>query len=153
MTPPTPRLDLLSRATIKVAPIQTIGWTPFGERRIVPILGGRFEGRLAAEILPGSADFQIITTDGTLYLEARYTIRTEDAALILVHNRGVRHATPDILAQLSRGDLVDPSQYYFRTTPIFETGNAKYAWLNKIVAVCSGARTHETVLLDFYEVL
>jgi hypothetical protein len=35
---------------------------------------------------------------------------------------------------------VDPSTYYFRTTPRFETSHPKYAFLNRLVAVSSGDR-------------
>ena len=37
-----------------------------------------------------------------------------------------------------RGEAVPPADYYFRTTPYFETSSEKYAWLNKIVAVGVG---------------
>jgi Protein of unknown function (DUF3237) len=33
-----------------------------------------------------------------------------------------------------------------------ETGDKKYAWLNRLLCICSGVRTKEEVLLDFYEV-
>ena len=33
---------------------------------------------------------------------------------------------------------VDPSRYYFRTNPLFETGAEQYAWMNDIVCVGSG---------------
>ena len=152
-TPPVPSLKLFSSANVRVAKPQLFGRTSFGERRVVSILSGRFEGRLTAEVLPGGADWQILTDDGVSYLEARYTLKTPDGALILVQNRGIRHAPPDVLARLYSGEIVDPSRYYFRSTPTFETSDERYAWLNRIVAVCSGARTAEAVLLDFYEVL
>jgi hypothetical protein len=154
LQPPVPRLRLFSHATVQVAAPQLFGRTPLGERRVVQILGGRLEGELRGEVLPGGADWQIITPGGVAQLEARYTIRTPEGELILVQNRGIRHATPAILEQLYAGELVDPANYYFRGTPTFETGeNSSHAWLNKIVAVCSGARTRAEVLLDFYEVL
>jgi Protein of unknown function (DUF3237) len=153
LQPPVPGLRLFSRSTVQVAAPQLFGRTPLGERRVVQILGGRLEGKLSGEVLPGGADWQIITASGVAQLEARYSIRTSDGALILVHNRGIRHAAPPILEQLYAGELVDPSRYYFRSTPIFETGENSHGWLNKIIAVCSGARTPTEVLLDFYEVL
>jgi len=150
--PPVPGLRLFGRATVQVAEPQLFGKAPFGERRVVQILGGRIQGKLSGEILPGGADWQIIASSGVAYLEARYTIRTTDGVLILVHNRGMRHADPETLKRMFAGELVDPSNYYFRSTPTFETGGESCEWLNRIVAVCSGARTREEVLLDFYEV-
>jgi hypothetical protein len=132
-----------------------LGPTTLGERRIVPILSGRFEGRVNAEVLLGGADWQIVGRDGTIHLEARYTLRTDDGALIYVRNRGIRSGPPDVLARLLDGKATppDPSQYYVRTTPLFETSDPRYEWLNRIIAVGSGARLPEAVLLDFYEVL
>ena len=73
--PPVPLLEFLARAHVKVAATMMLGTTTFGERRIVPILGGRFEGRVNAEVLPGGADWQVVGRQGTIYLEARYTLQ------------------------------------------------------------------------------
>lgn len=153
LKPPAPRLEMLCHVAVKVAAPQLIGAVLAGERRIIPITGGRFEGpRMRGEILAGGADWQIVAADGTALLEARYTLRTDDGALIYVRNIGVRHGPPEVLAAIARGELIDPSKYYFRAVPAFETGAPKYAWLNRLLAVSSGVRTKEEVLLDFYEV-
>lgn len=153
LKPPAPRLEMLCHLAVKVAAPQLIGAVLTGERRIIPIIGGRFEGpQMRGEILPGGADWQIVAADGTALLEARYTLRTDDGALIYVRNTGVRHGPPEVLAAIARGEQVDPAKYYFRAAPTFETGERKYAWLNRLLAVCSGVRTKEEVLLDFYEV-
>lgn len=153
LKPVTPRLELLAHLSITLAPPLSIGKVLTGERRIIPITGGRVEGaRLRGEIIPGGADWQLVSADGTALLEARYTIRTDEGALIYVRNTGVRHGPPEVLAAIARGDEVDPSKYYFRATPVFETGEPRYAWLNRLIAVCSGVRTRTAVLLDFYAV-
>src|ERR1700730_18435929 len=82
--PPVHRLEIFSRAVVHDAPPQSIGLTPAGERRIVQILSGRFEGRLNGEVLHGGADYQIVAPDGTSHLNARYLIHTDDGAVILV---------------------------------------------------------------------
>jgi hypothetical protein len=153
LKPPTPRLELLCHVAVSIAAPQMIGRTLTGERRVIPIMGGRFEGRkMRGEIIPGGADWQIVTADGTAILEARYTLKTDNGALIYVRNLGVRHGPPEVLAAIARGEQVDPAKYYFRATPMFETGDKQYAWLNRIVCICSGVRTRAEVLLDFYEV-
>ena len=153
LKPPTPRLEMLCHVAVKIAAPQLIGKTLLGERRVIPITGGRFEGqKMRGEIVPGGADWQIVTADGTAVLEARYTLKTDDGALIYVRNTGVRHGPPEVLAAIARGEQVDPAKYYFRATPTFETGAPKYAWLNRLLCVCSAVRTKEEVLLDFYEV-
>ena len=153
LKPPIPRLEPLCHVAVKIGAPQMIGAVLTGERRIIPITGGRFEGaKMRGEILPGGADWQIVAPDGTAILEARYTLRTDDGALIYVRNSGFRHGPPEVLAAIARGEQVDPIKYYFRASPTFETGDKKYAWLNRIICVCSGVRTKEEVLLDFYEV-
>ncbi len=153
LKPPVPRLELFAHLSVNVAAPLSVGKVLTGERRIIPITGGRVEGsRLRGTIIPGGADWQIVAADGTALLEARYTIRTEDDALIYVRNIGVRHGSPEVLAAIARGEQVDPNKYYFRATPTFETADKKYDWLNRLIAVCSGVRTREAVLLDFYAV-
>jgi Protein of unknown function (DUF3237) len=151
--PVTPALAPLFTAEISLGPPQEHGETPRGRRRIIPITGGSFVGeRLSGAVLPGGADWQIVRADGVALLDARYALRTGDDALIYVVNTGVRRGPPDVLAQLARGDAVDPALYYFRTTPVFETSAPQYAWLNDIVAVGSGLRRSDAVMIAFYEV-
>jgi hypothetical protein len=103
-------------------------------------------------VLPGGADWQVIRPDGVADLDARYTLETSDGALIYVRNRGYRHGPAEVLNKLSSGENVDPSLYYMRTTPRFETGDARYAWLNRIVCVATGARRSAAVELEVFEV-
>ena len=147
------KIQPLFKAEITLAPPQELGDTPQGRRRIIGITGGRFSGeRLSGRVLPGGADWQVIRTDGVADLDARYTFETADGALIYVRNHGYRHGSADVLKKLASGENVDPSLYYMRTTPIFETGDARYAWLNRIICVATGARRAAAVELDVYEV-
>ena len=146
-------LQPLFRAEITLAPAQELGDAPQGRRRIIGITGGRFSGeRLSGRVLPGGADWQLVRADGVADLDARYTLETSDGALIYVRNRGYRHGSPEIIRRLASGEAVDPSLYYMRTTPRFETGDARYAWLNRIICVASGARRRDAVELDVFEV-
>ncbi len=155
LEPPAAALaqEFLYRSVVTLAPVQAIGPVPDGERRIIPITGGRFEGpRLKGEVLPGGADWQVVRRDGSAHLDARYTLRTDDGALIYVRNVGVRHGPPDVLARLANGEAVDPRLYYFRTTPRFECGDARYAWLNHLVAVATAIRRSDSVVIDVYAI-
>jgi hypothetical protein len=146
-------LQALLRIEVTLAPPQELGDTPLGRRRIIAITGGRFSGaRLSGRVLPGGADWQVIRSDGVADLDARYTLETGDGALIYVRNRGYRHASPEIMQRLVAGEAVDPSLYYMRTTPSFETGDPRYAWLNRIVCVGTGARRPAAVELEVFEV-
>ena len=148
------KLQALFKADIELAPAQELGAGPLGRRRIIAITGGRFVGeRLSGRVLPGGADWQVIRADGVAELDARYTLETGDGALIYVRNRGFRHGPAEVLKRLAAGENVDPAQYYMRTTPLFETGDERYAWLNRMVCVASGARRPAAVELVVFEIL
>ena len=147
------KLELLLRAEITLAPAQELGETPLGRRRIIPITGGSFRGeRLSGRVLPGGADWQFIRSDGVAELDARYTLETEDRALIYVRNFGYRHGPAEVIQRLAAGEPVDPALYYMRTTPRFETGAERYKWLNRIICVATGARRAAAVELEVFEV-
>ena len=105
-----PPLKPLLRAEITLdAPLE-LGETPLGRRRVIPITGGRFLGeRLSGTILPGGADWQVIRRDGVAHLDARYTLQTDDGALIYVRNEGYRHGPAEVIARVAAGEAVDPA--------------------------------------------
>jgi len=137
----------------ELADILQFGATPIGERRVINILGGTVTGKVTGQILPGGADWQFIRADGAAHVEARYTIRADSGALILVSSEGLRHGPPEVLARLLTGEAVDPSLYYFRTCMRFETGDRELDWLNRVIAIARGAREKNAVKLDVHEVL
>ena len=149
-----PALRPLLKAEITLAPALELGDTPQGRRRIIEITGGRFAGeRLSGKVLPGGADWQVIRPDGVAYLDTRYTLQTNDGALVYVRNVGYRHGPAEVLKRVAAGEPVDPSEYYMRTTPWYETGDPRYAWLNRIICVATGARRASAVELEVFEVL
>ena len=137
----------------ELADIMNLGRTPYGERRIIGILGGSVRGaKLHGRVLPGGADWQIIRSDNAADISARYTIETDAGARILVSSDGLRHGPPDVMARLARGDSVDPALYYFRTVMRFETADPAVDWLNRILGLAHGQREANAVRLDVYEV-
>ncbi len=138
----------------ELAGILKLGQTPYGERRIINIHGGRVEGaRLQGKILPGGADWQIVRSDGVVHLHAVYTIETVTGGQILVDSEGLRHGPADVMARLARDETVDPALYYFRTFMRFETADPAASWLNRILAVGYGARENQAVRIEAHEVL
>jgi len=118
---------------------QEIGMTPKGMRIIFPVIGGTVKGpKVNGEVLPFGADWLVIRSDGAAELDVRATLRTDDGELIHVTYRGINKTDPEVSARVQNGEDVDPSEYYFRTTPVFETGSEKYAWLNQIICVGVG---------------
>jgi hypothetical protein len=111
---------------LNTAPTQEIGATPHGTRITFPITGGSFTGeRLRGTVLPGGDDWAIKRSDGVIELDLRVTLETDDGALIHMTFEGIR-------------DDGAPGAPYFRTAPRFETAEAKYAFLNRLLAVGLG---------------
>lgn len=145
---------LLMTLQVSVVGAQKIGAVPLGARAVGRIGGGRFEGpRLRGTVLPGGGDWTLLRSDGILELDLRLTLETDDHALIEMRSFGLRHGTPAAIAGLARGEIVDPSAYYFRTLPRFHTGHAKYAFLNRLIAVSSGDRRPDGPVYTIHEVL
>jgi len=132
---------LLMKLQVVLAAPQRLGAGPHGTRVTVPIADGHFEGpRLRGRVLPGGGDWTTLRADGVLELDLRVTLETDDGALIHMTSFGLRHGPADVLAALARGESVDPSAYYFRTLPRFETSHPKYAFLNRLLSVAGGDR-------------
>ena len=108
------------------APTQNVGAGPHGTRVTFPITGGSFEGdRLRGKVLPGGGDWTIKRPDGVIELDLRITLATDDGALIHMTFEGIR----------DDGAQGGP---YFHTLPRFETAEAKYSFLNRLLAVGTG---------------
>jgi len=145
---------LLMTLQVAVAGTQKIGAVPHGTRVTALIASGRFEGpRLRGKVLPGSGDWTLLRGDGVLELDLRITLETDDGALIHMTSFGLRHGPPEVIAAIARGATVDPSTYYFRTTPRFETAHPRYAFLNRLLAVSSGDRRPEGPIYAIDEIL
>lgn len=137
-----------------LAPPQKLGAVPHGARVIAPIAGGSFEGsRLRGKVLPGGGDWTLLRSDAVLELDLRVTLETDDGALIYMTSLGLRHGPPETLAALARGEPVDPSAYYFRTAPRFETSAPQYAFVNRVIAIASGDRRASGPIYTIEEVL
>ncbi len=148
----TPELEFAFELRVQVGLPLDVGPIPGGRRRIIPILGGTFEGSgMRGRVLPGGADWQIVRADGLGELDTRYTLETDDGKFIYVQNAGIRHASPEVTAKLMAGQPVDPSLVYFRTVPKFETSAPELAWLMRSIFVGTGERYPADVLMRFWK--
>ncbi|WP_447752744.1 DUF3237 domain-containing protein [Sphingopyxis fribergensis] len=138
---------------VAVGAIHDAGGPAGAGRRISDIAGGTIAGeRLSGTILAGGTDWQTIRADGAALIDARIALRTDDDALIAMHYTGIRHGPPDILAEIARGEEVDPAAYYFRIVADFSTSAPRYEWLNRIVAVGIGHRLPEGPIYRIFEI-
>jgi len=151
---PEIKTELLFKLTLEVPPILVLGETPYGNRRIAQVVGGSFEGpKLKGRVLNGRGDWLRLRRDGVLQLDVRITLETDDKQAIYMTYKGFRHGPKDVIDRLNRGETVDPSLYYFRVTPYFETGAEKYAWMNGICCIATGARTASGPIYHVFQVL
>ena len=132
---------------------QNVGETPLGVRRILYMTGGSFSGpRLKGEVLPGGGDWVLARRDGVAQLDIRMTLRTDDKALIYASCGGILDMAPALRERIMRGEIVDPSKYYFRTALVFETAAEKYSWLNRLIAAGVGRRTATGMVTDVFAI-
>ena len=137
---------------VELAPILDLGLGRYGQRRIIPIIGGQVTGQVSGTILDVGADWQSVAQDGVAELDARYAFRTPDGALVEIVNQGFRHGPPEVMQQLASGAPTPPESYYMRSTARLESGHPDYRWLNRMVFVGTGARDASTVQIDLYSV-
>jgi hypothetical protein len=123
-------------------------------RRIAPVTGGKVEGpNIKGEVLPFGADWAVLRPDGAWELDVRITIRTQDGELVYAYYRGIIDTTQEVWGRILSGEEVDPSEYYFRTSPVFETASEKYKWLNKKLCVGVGKLLPGKVEYKVYQIL
>src|SRR4030042_6725970 len=111
-------------ANVTIGEMIDFGKSKYGERRIIPITGGTFKGpNIEGVVLPGGADWQLTRPDGDVELYARYTLKTNNGALIQVQNRVLVHMSKD-----------GNSQPYIRSVIDFEApSDSPHAWLNHAI--------------------
>ena len=141
-------IELVPLCTLRVQlrPPIAVGTGCAGTRVIFEVASVQAKGdRLRAEMTgAAAADWQLIGPEGTATLDVRAALRTDDDAIIFMQFYG---KSPQDASQ----GLQPPATIY--VTPRFETGDERYAWLNRVQAVGKGT-VHEDLSLDYewYEV-
>ncbi len=151
----SPRFEFAFETRLTLAPRLRMENPPLGGARLsVPVSGGHFEGpRLRGKVLNHGGEFAHVRTDGVFCFDARYFMQEADGTLIYIQNRGFRHGPPDVmdaLYKLAPGMEVDPSSYYFRCAPTFETPPGPHDWLTRHVFVGVGARLETGNVIRYY---
>ena len=144
-----------------MAGIETLSWEPLFVMRldvaydraqriggpdrmgIFPVCGGTFEGpRLRGTVMPDGADWVTWGADGTMNIDVRTSLRTDDGALIAMTYTGISvPRTPEAGERFMRREPAPYEDMYVHTTPRFLTDHVDYAWINHVVAVTNGMRT------------
>ena len=147
--------EFLFEMSVTVKDALQIGQTPFGHRHLVSIAEGSFEGpKLKGQVLADAGgDWLIARPDDAVQLDARLVLQVSNGEYVLMSYRGIRHGSPQVMERLAEGKNVDPSEYYFRAAPFFETSSENYGWLNRIVSVATGHRSLNRVTYQVYQIL
>jgi Protein of unknown function (DUF3237) len=129
-------VEHLFTLTAKVSRVATIAGGPAGTRVIVNCTSGEFEGRgMRGTVVSPSGDWVTVRPDGSLRVDVRLLLRTDDGADILMTYNGI-----------ATGDAI-------RTAPVFETGDERYAWLNATQAVATGTSGGGQVTYEIYRLV
>jgi hypothetical protein len=138
----------------------TLGQSPWHNRRVSNIAGGHFEGpKMRGSVLPSGADWSEggYDADGnvTTALDIRSVWRADDGAMIYVTYNGRLVISPDLIDTFRSPEKVeglDPSSYYFRINPLFETSSDTHSWLNNIVCIGKGQRTRTGIIYQIFQI-
>lgn len=129
------RLDARVLAPVPIAP------GPQGDRMIVGVASGSFEGpQLRGKIVPGqSSEWATTRPDGSIKADVRLLLETEDGVHVLMTYNGI--------------GTLDDGGLRVRTAPLFEVGDERYAWLNRVQAIGFGTPTPDGIAYDVYRLL
>lgn len=132
-----PELEHLFTITATTSMSGIIANGPTGTRVIVDASSGTFEGpKLKGTVHGPGGDWVTVRADGSMLLDVRLLLKTDDGADILMEYKGVG---------LDGGK-------HITTAPMFQTGAEQYAWLNIVQAVARGATDGGAVTYDVYAV-
>ncbi|MBU9766205.1 DUF3237 domain-containing protein [Mycobacterium sp. TNTM28] len=110
--------------------------TPLGTRMTYVVEQGRCVGpRIAADVLPGGGDWILLGTDGVARLDVRATMRTDDGAFIHLTNTGRVRMDRQTTDRFMAGELIRHDEMTARSSPLFETDDERYRWLNAVHTV------------------
>ncbi|KAF2763241.1 hypothetical protein EJ05DRAFT_534626 [Pseudovirgaria hyperparasitica] len=115
-----PSLTFLYTAYVDCLPNIYTSYGPFGNRTTIPIVGGNFTGpRMSGRILDVGADWGLTDVQtGIFSADTRYNLQTDDGANIFIRTSGPSQPSGGLQLRI-----------------LFETGDARYYWLNNVIAV------------------
>jgi hypothetical protein len=123
-------------ATLK--PPLAIGPGPIGTRMYYEVTGGKVTGERLRGTVLGGGEWALIGPDGFLRIDVRLQVETHDGALLYVQYVGLLEVNEAVQNALASGGGTDYGDQYFFTNPRFETGDARYAWVNTTFFVGEG---------------
>lgn len=131
-----------------------VGTGPFGQRLIVEVDGGEFDGpRLRGRIRQAGCADWLTLADDYGYLDVRATFETHDGAYIYVEYYGRVEMTPKVQAALAGQGETAFGEAYFMTAPRMQTGDPRYRWVNNLICVAEGRLSPGRVDYNVFQVV
>ncbi len=147
------KLEFLMSYHVDLKPPVEVGTGPFGTRLIFDVSAGTAEGpRLKGNFLASGGDWLLVDAEGVGRLDVRGTLETHDGAKIYIYYHGVLEMNEQVTQALASGGSTDYGDTYFITQPRFETGDPRYQWLNRVMAVAEGRLLPNAVEYRVYQV-
>jgi Protein of unknown function (DUF3237) len=154
---PRSSLTVTHEMTMRVVfaqPPQFVGAGPLGVRVVGGVAAGTVSGtRINGTIVGPGADWMLVGPDGFGRVDVRLQIETDDGAVVFLRYEGLIE-----LNAVSSAALMDSTaetnwdDQYFRTTPRFEAGDERYAWLNRTTFVARGRVTRDGLEYEVFRV-
>ncbi|HEX4864920.1 MAG TPA: DUF3237 domain-containing protein [Acidimicrobiales bacterium] len=111
----------------------------FGSRLFLEVAEGKVTGeRVNGTLLSGGGDWIVMSPDGWGQVDVRAQISTDDGAFIYAHYTGLLELNEQVMNSTVSGSGTGWGDQYFRTTPRFETGDERYAWMNHSLFAAEG---------------
>lgn len=149
---PAPEFEKIFRAEVILGDAWPLGEIGTGYSEIIAVKDGKVEGRVNGKIMDFGGDWGLLHSEFVNVIDTKYLIQTEDREFISVACKGRMIMDRETMLKGCTGELIDPTEYYFRTNVEFSTGSEKYKWLNDIVAFAITMMTEEgNICLDAYE--
>mgnify|MGYP001606724943 FL=1 len=130
--------------TITMGKPAFLAGVPAGTRLVIDFVEIRVEGeRLRAEKAAGSpaGDWLVLGPGDVATLDIRALLVTHDGAAILMHGSG----------RTDSAKFASGAPCWF--TPLFETPDPRYAWLNRLQGVARGIASGNVVTFELGELL
>ncbi len=150
-----PRLEHAFTISIELTKATFIRPSNTGQvRAAVYAASGTVEGRINGIVVPMSGgDFPLVRADGVLDFDAKYLLELDDGTPVMLHNRGYRWGSEEVMARMARNEPVGQDEYYMRAAPRFDVPAGPHEWLNRYVFVGVAEKLPGANRIHYFQVM
>ncbi|MEO9462024.1 MAG: DUF3237 domain-containing protein [Marinomonas sp.] len=129
-----------------------VGRTSAGHRAIAPVTGGSFDGPLLRGTVAPGSDWFLVESDGSLRIDVRLTLTTDDDVTIYLSYTGSMHGKGDAMVRFAKGELLDEADYNLIIQAKLECGDKRYSWLNSLTVVGVGKQSLQGPIYSLFSI-